>query len=444
MIQPGRQARRSGLVEATSVSDRRTPFQRDRDRILYADYFRRLSGVTQVASASEGGVFHNRLTHSIKVAQVARRLAELLLAQHAEQHAQLVEFLNPEVVEAAALAHDLGHPPFGHVADERLCELAEHHGLEDGFEGNAQTFRIVTRLSVRRGPPDQGLDLTRATLAAIAKYPWPRSRGAGAIEKKRKKFSFFDDDQEAAAFALAGLPAETKTLECQVMDLADAITYSVHDLEDFYRAGLVPVERLVRSEEYRRAFLLRWQQQRPDDRNQQAAQNAQQWPAIAGLLKYLLSDEAEPGTRSETELLDGFRSVAISKFVGAVELHVGGDGRFELRLADPFDLQSKFLQRLIWDYVILSPRLATQQAGQIRVVDGLFSYFLESIRAKRLDRVPTRFREDTARLLASNPGDPQTARLAIDIVATLTEPEAISLFKRISGYDGGSVLDLIN
>jgi dGTPase len=86
-------------------------------------------------------------------------------------------------------------------------------------------------------------------LAAIAKYPWPRSRGDAADEKKKRKFSFFDDDAAAAGFALAGLPPETKTLECQVMDLADAITYSVHDLEDFYRAGLVPVERLVRSEE---------------------------------------------------------------------------------------------------------------------------------------------------------------------------------------------------
>jgi dGTPase len=190
--------------------------------------------------------------------------------------------------------------------------------------------------------------------------------------------------------------------------------------------------------------LLRWQQQRPTDPHQQAAQHAQHWPGIKGLLEYLLSDESEPGTRSEAELLDGFRSVAISKFVGAVELQAHDDQHFEIQLADPLGLQSKFLQRLIWDYVILSPRLATQQAGQIRVVDGLFGYFLESLENMRLDRIPTRFREDTTRLMASAPAAKQMARLAIDIVATLTEPEAISLYKRISGYDGGSVLDLIN
>lgn len=446
MVQADRVARRSEATDRDSDSDRRTPFQRDRDRILYADYFRRLSGVTQVASSSEGGIFHNRLTHSIKVAQVARRLAELLLAEHSSTYPQLTSCLDADVVEAAALAHDLGHPPFGHVADERLCELAEEHGLEDGFEGNAQTFRIATRLSVRRGQPGLGLDLTRATLAAIAKYPWKRARGPNADKKKRKKFSFFDDDDAAAQFAIDDVPAETKTLECQVMDLADAITYSVHDLEDFYRAGLVPVERLVRNEDYRRAFLMRWQQQMPNDPSLQHAQNSLNWPGINNLLSSLLSDESEPGTRSEAELLDGFRSVAISKFIGSATLAQDEAGLLQLTLPKPYSYQSKFLQRLIWDYVILSPRLATQQAGQIRVIEELFRFLHDclSLKSQRTDRLPTRFRADAIELHAANPQPPALARFAIDIVATLTETEAVSLYKRISGYDGGSVLDMIN
>lgn len=439
-----RVARRSGIADQSSESDRRTPFQRDRDRILYADYFRRLSGVTQVASSSEGGIFHNRLTHSVKVAQVARRLAELLLAKHSKNYEHLAANLDPDVVEAAALAHDLGHPPFGHVADEKLCELAESHHLEDGFEGNAQTFRIATRLSVRRGPANLGLDLTRATLAAISKYPWKRARGPNPDTKRRKKYSFFDDDICSATFAMDGIAPGVKTLECQVMDLADAITYSVHDLEDFYRAGLVPVERLVRNEDYRLAFLTRWQRQRPDDASLKHAQNALNWSGIRNLLSSLLSDETEPGTRSEAELLDSFRSVAISKFISSTELAQSSDGSFDLQLVEPYNHQSKFLQRLIWDYVILSPRLATQQAGQIRVIEGLFAFFHDSLKSKRIDRIPTRFRTDAINLQTTDANSPALVRFAIDVVATLTENEAVVIYKRISGYDGGSVLDMIN
>ena len=111
----------------------------------YASAFARLAEVTQVVSADKGYVFHNRLTHSLKVAQLARRLAEKLKAEQPNAVRKLGG-LDPDVAEAAALAHDLGHPPFGHLAEEALDELCREHGLTDGFEGNAQSFRIVTKL----------------------------------------------------------------------------------------------------------------------------------------------------------------------------------------------------------------------------------------------------------------------------------------------------------
>ena len=144
--------------------DFRTPHQRDRDRILYSSAFRRLAEVTQVVAANSGYVFHNRLTHSLQVGQVGRRIAEKLNQTQPESR----EFVSPDVVEAACLAHDLGHPPFGHTAEHTLNELARNFG---GFEGNAQSFRIVTRLA-SRSPNYSGLDLTAATLAASLKYPW--------------------------------------------------------------------------------------------------------------------------------------------------------------------------------------------------------------------------------------------------------------------------------
>ena len=127
----------------STPGDDRTPGQRDRDRILYSSSFRRLAEVTQVVAADSGYVFHNRLTHSLQVSQVGRRLAEKLKLRYPDLP---VDVIDPDVVEAACLAHDLGHPPFGHIAEFRLNELAKDFG---GFEGNAQSFRIVTRLASR-------------------------------------------------------------------------------------------------------------------------------------------------------------------------------------------------------------------------------------------------------------------------------------------------------
>lgn len=168
-----RQARRhADDGKGASVSDdQRERFARDRDRVLYCSAFRRLAGVTQVVGAAESHVFHNRLTHSMKAAQVGRRLAERFLKENELQREGLV--VDPEVVEAAALAHDLGHPPFGHAAETELDDLLiadrpptggdKWRGKVDGFEGNAQTFRILTKLACHRAEY-LGLDLTRATL----------------------------------------------------------------------------------------------------------------------------------------------------------------------------------------------------------------------------------------------------------------------------------------
>ena len=151
------------------TDDHRGPFQRDRDRIIYTSAFRRLAWVTQVVSAYEGDPFHNRLTHTLEVAQIGKRLAEKLLDEQPEE-ATAIGGLDPEVVEAAALAHDLGHPPFGHAAERELDRLVRESGTSDGFEGNPQSFRVVTKLSVK-GRESPGLNLTRATLDAILKYP---------------------------------------------------------------------------------------------------------------------------------------------------------------------------------------------------------------------------------------------------------------------------------
>jgi dGTPase len=210
--------------------DHRAPFERDRDRILYSSAFRRLEGITQVVGADHGTIFHNRLIHSIKVAQIGISLAQQLTARYG----QLKGLVDPRVVECACLAHDLGHPPFGHTGEKELNRLLEKARDYDGFEGNAQSFRIVTKLAVRFEDHD-GLNLTRGSLAAILKYPWLRER---KNPDRSKKWGAYRIDQEAFDFATKNL--QGRTVEAAIMDMADDLTYSVHDLEDFYRAGLIP------------------------------------------------------------------------------------------------------------------------------------------------------------------------------------------------------------
>ncbi|WP_216216493.1 deoxyguanosinetriphosphate triphosphohydrolase family protein [Amycolatopsis aidingensis] len=262
-----RARRRDGTVDTVAVAGgfsdlAASPYRRDRDRIAGSPFFARLGGVTQVVSAAGAGLLHNRLTHSLKVAQVARAIAERI--QEGERDRALAERLggcDPDVAEAAALAHDLGHPPFGHLGERVLDRIARHrYGLADGFEGNAQSYRIITTTDVR-GPSAVGLDLTAAVRAAVLKYPWlrlhyPQAHPAGMRIPPRgaaepadapgtgsSKFSAYATelaDLKRAREPFAGAVADwQQTVEASVMDTADDIAYAIHDLQDFHRIGVL-------------------------------------------------------------------------------------------------------------------------------------------------------------------------------------------------------------
>lgn len=221
-----------------TFSEERDEYERDYARLIQSPAFRRLQGKSQVFGAGTGDYYRTRLTHSLEVSQIARETARRLEKQYSfldrREHPGLI--LDPAVVECASLAHDLGHPPFGHKGEEVLNRLLmEQFGMK--FEGNAQNFRILMFLEKRAGS-DSGLDLTAAMLLAINKYPYcldepGRIKGAytqewDVIHELRAKWQ---------------LPEGCSTLEAQLMDLCDDIAYSTHDIEDGIRAGKIQMNR---------------------------------------------------------------------------------------------------------------------------------------------------------------------------------------------------------
>jgi len=225
-------------IENTHSSEDRDEFEKDYARLIQSPAFRRLQGKAQVFGAGSGDYYRTRLTHSLEVSQIAREVARRLGKQYrflaSKEHPGLV--IDPEVVECAALAHDLGHPPFGHKGEEVLNRLLmQEHGMR--YEGNAQNYRILMFLEKRAGS-ERGLDLTAAVLLGINKYPF-------CIEDPGREKGVYSMEWEHIRYLRDrwGMPEGVATLEAQLMDLCDDIAYSTHDIEDGIRAGKIQMNR---------------------------------------------------------------------------------------------------------------------------------------------------------------------------------------------------------
>ncbi len=459
--------RRAGLANRESDAetaprragkeDYRTRQQRDRDRILYSAALHRLAYITQVTAPELGHTFHNRLIHTLKVAQVGRRNAERL-KKLAEQKqivgaaATIVDALDPDAVEASCLAHDLGHPPFGHVAEQALHEVAEERAnIADGFEGNAQSFRIVTRLAVRE-PHQEGLDLTRQTLDGLLKYPW-RHWPSDAVHKgkRTRKWGYYKPDERSFRFARAAWPEEERetlperSFEAELMDWADDLTYAVHDVDDFFRAGLVPLDRLVKSGAESKRFLqllVDAQDADPD------AFPSYQPDELVGAAQGVLDRERGPmepyaHATGHRAAMRTFGSKLITNYLDAFSLEDDPvTGKVKLRIDDDALLEVTALKMLVTVYVIRRPGLAVVQHGQQRVVKDLFGWYFDASapgKGKGDQRLfPPSAKE---RLFHEGHAPDARARVVIDLIAGLTETAAIQLHRGLCGGSAASALD---
>jgi len=430
------------VPEDSRQGDDRTDFQRDRDIILYSSALQRLSTTTQVASGESGHVFHNRLTHTLQVAQVGRRLAEKLIIKQRELAESLS--VNPDVVESACLAQDLGHPPFGHLAEEELNKLVRDDA--QGFEGNAQSFRIVTELAFRDDKYN-GLNLTNRTLRAILKYPWTY---IGRPQDKRNKWGAYDS--EITSFELAigkpGVGPFGRSAEAELMDWADDLTYAIHDAEDFYRAGLIPLHLLLPKGS---------QDGEPDYTsegqrflNYVIAKKANlEWikdvsdSEIRGIFAELLFvyfklSEPYAGTRDHRARLRTFTSQLVGRYINGLSLIDPGADGVCVHVNQEFRKQITLLKQLTWYYVIESPGLAAQQHAHRQVIRYLFRAFLQESRKSPSRLLPPYYRER----LKKTEGDLCASRRVIaDLIAGMKEAQALITYQRLKGMVHSSALD---
>lgn len=416
--------------------------------MLYAAAWRRLGHVTQVVSPTEGIVFHNRLTHTLEVAQIGRRIAERLLSDAGKGRANRLGGIDPDVVETAALVHDLGHPPYGHAVETELNRLVSEHS-RDGYEGNAQSFRIVSKLARRRLAFD-GLNLTRASLNAALKYPWTRAdeddavaRPEGAGVDRHKKWGVYDTELEDFLWARkASLPEGKKSAEAEIMDWADDVAYAVHDVEDFYRAGRIPLERFIEGEpalDYFAGYAER----------ELKAKLALDKDEIKSILLVIMARSPIERPYGGSAVQRAGLKVSSGELIGECVMDVSladgiGDGPL-LRVPDDLRRRVEILKQLTWCYVIDDRAVKTQQHGQRKVVKDLFDIYFEATGSSDENLhgiLPEGGREELGRLEGAT-DEAGRARLVADIISSMTERQLLLTHRKLTGIELGSITDLM-
>nr|WP_234756572.1 deoxyguanosinetriphosphate triphosphohydrolase [Arthrobacter alkaliphilus] len=392
----------------------RSDFERDRARVLHSSALRRLGAKTQVVAPDTDDFVRTRLTHSLEVAQVGRELGRALGC-------------DPDVVDTACLSHDLGHPPFGHNGESALNEAA--HGI-GGFEGNAQTLRLLTRLEPKVLAADgrpAGLNLTRASLDAASKYPWSAVDAPVIHGQRSSKFGAYEDDLPVFAWLRDGAPGNRSCIEAQVMDLADDISYSVHDVEDAIVAG---------------HFQLRWLDN-PDHRARVVGYTKQWYlphndpaeidAALARLEATSVWVREADGSRKSMAALKDMTSQLIGRFcqsaLETTRAHFGPDHltRYAAELMVPEETVTEIavMKGLATTFVISTDHRQPVYERQREVLHALVGV-LNASGDRHLEPVFAADWRDA-------PDDGARLRVVIDQVASLTDASALAMYERLVG-----------
>jgi dGTPase len=414
-------------VDSTNANHRhsvRDDFERDFGRIIHSSTFRRLQSKTQVIGIGEGDYHRTRLTHSLEVSQIARGIATTL-NQHSSELKNNNK-LDTSLIETAALAHDIGHPPFGHKGERALHKNMQVFGL--GFEGNAHTFRLLTNLEGSKG---SGLNLTRATLLAILKYPAViSSLMAPTIKDEPPKSSFFDEDAAAFDWLIEDFSEEelafftevsqfnltkhkktmTKTLECTIIELADDIAYGTHDLQDALKLKLIDLELLISTL-----------------KNHKANCSVRIIQAIDAFIH---------ATDPKSRINDLFADL-ISAFITDVTL-VKRNNFASNRLkycaeltADNHSLLED-LKNLVVNHVIFSQRVQTSEWRGGIIIGKLFEAMIDD----------QRLLPDTDRNGWTKEPSKVNARIVCDYIAGMTDTYALKIYSRLFESNGGKLFDI--
>lgn len=403
------------LKESRSGTQRRNEFSRDRARVLHSSALRRLGAKTQVLSPSSGDFARTRLTHSLEVAQIGREMASTL-------------GIDPDLVDMACLAHDLGHPPFGHNGEKALNDWSAEFG---GFEGNAQTLRLLTRIEPKVFAADGsplGLNLTRAALDAACKYPWSRENGVfddgGGAQSS--KFGVYDDDRPVFDWMRIGAPERQKSIEAQTMDFADDVAYSVHDYEDAIVEGFIKLDEISRPE-FRKQLIsdmVSWagSSQNADDLDAalNRLQELDEW-----LLVFDGTDRSHGDLKNLTSALIGsFVSRAVD---ATVDEYSGSLARYRANVVVPREVESEIavLKGLVSSFLMSHESRRPYYERQRELLTELADALLAA-NGKELDSYCT--------LAWSNASDEQSQhRVIVDQVACLTDQAAVNLHQRLVG-----------
>ncbi|MEM1221255.1 MAG: dGTP triphosphohydrolase [Verrucomicrobiota bacterium] len=412
--------------KATShQNEYRNPFQIERDRVIFSSPFRQLQSKTQVFQSGEYDFYRTRLTHSIEVAKIGRSICEFLKAD--SEHLNDAFYIDADLTEAIGLAHDLGHPPFGHIGERKLNKLMASHG---GFEGNAQTLRILTELIYERPGKTMGIAPTRAFVDGVMKYKALQSEWQTTNGSVPENHFIYNDQADWRELAFGGeQPTEKlgtpqalnqlKSIECQIMDWADDTAYSLHDIVDGIRARYITV-----------GSLTEWATQRTLESTQSEF--------IETLCRKISTHSYEPyfGSRVGTfvhacslEPRNGFLSKQTHRHA------------FDLKIDPDVVTESKLYKKIASDLIFKSTQLQQIEFKGGYILEKLFGALRKHCISKqdRLGLLPPQ----TQQLIDQEKGNSAKYRRLCDYTAALTDGQAVRTYKRLFNPDFGSIAELV-